>query len=371
MLFTHLRVHQIFGANTDVGKTIFATILSLASATRRKRVFYLKPVSTGAPWDADDTHIKKYRPKGALISTECLVQMDEPVSPHLAALSAKKVVPDHDLLLQVKKHLLECSRDRNLSGGIDTLYLETAGGVLSPVPSGTTQADAYRPLRLPVLLVGDSNLGGISTTLSAYESLNSRGYDVNSILIFKNDRYRNHDYLKEWSASRGIKLSTFDPPPPRPPVRNYSRDEMNMKEYYAQASTTTDAISLVNYLDQCHLSRLETLQSLPQRASDTLWYPFSQHKTISSPKDITVVDSAHGDFFTTTSVPSTTKLPPSLISSHKFDGSASWWTQGVGHAHPSLSATVAYTSGRYGHVIFPQTAHEPAVLLAESLLRTQ
>ena len=47
--------------------------------------------------------------------------------------------------------------------------VETAGGVLSPGPNRTLQADLYRPLRLPVLLVGDAKLGGISTTLSAYE----------------------------------------------------------------------------------------------------------------------------------------------------------------------------------------------------------
>jgi hypothetical protein len=33
------------------------------------------------------------------------------------------------------------------------------------------QGDILRPLRLPALLVGDFALGGISTTLSAYESL--------------------------------------------------------------------------------------------------------------------------------------------------------------------------------------------------------
>ncbi|KAG8783952.1 hypothetical protein FRC15_004254 [Serendipita sp. 397] len=371
MIFTHLRVHQIFGANTDVGKTIFATILSLANATQGKRVFYLKPVSTGAPWDADDTHVKKYRPKGALISTKCLIQMDEPVSPHLAARSAKKVISDDLLLRQVREHLIECSKDMHISGDLDAAYLETAGGVLSPVPSGTTQADAYRPLRHPVVLVGDSKLGGISTTLSAYEALNSRGYDINSVVMFVNDRYRNHQYLEEWFASRGIKLLAFDPPPPPPPGRNHTKDEMNMKEYYAHTSTTANATSLIDHLDGCHSIRLSTLQSLPQRASRTLWYPFSQHKTITSQNDITVIDSAHGDFFTTTSIPTTTEPSQTLISGSQFDGSASWWTQGVGHSHSHLTATAAYASGRYGHVIFPKTAHEPAVSLAESLLHTQ
>lgn len=52
-LFRHLRVNQIFGANTDVGKTILASALVRASTTHGP-VFYLKPVSTGLPQDADD-----------------------------------------------------------------------------------------------------------------------------------------------------------------------------------------------------------------------------------------------------------------------------------------------------------------------------
>lgn len=56
LLFKHLRIHQVFGANTDVGKTILTTALVRASAlaNRNANVFYLKPVSTGPIEDADD-----------------------------------------------------------------------------------------------------------------------------------------------------------------------------------------------------------------------------------------------------------------------------------------------------------------------------
>jgi dethiobiotin synthetase/adenosylmethionine--8-amino-7-oxononanoate aminotransferase len=54
LLFKNLRVHQVFGANTDVGKTILTAGLVRASAAKKNRVFYLKPVSTGPLQDADD-----------------------------------------------------------------------------------------------------------------------------------------------------------------------------------------------------------------------------------------------------------------------------------------------------------------------------
>jgi bifunctional dethiobiotin synthetase / adenosylmethionine---8-amino-7-oxononanoate aminotransferase len=57
LLFKHLRVHQVFSANTDVGKTILTTGLVRASAAQKNRVFYLKPVSTGPMQDADDQYV--------------------------------------------------------------------------------------------------------------------------------------------------------------------------------------------------------------------------------------------------------------------------------------------------------------------------
>jgi dethiobiotin synthetase/adenosylmethionine--8-amino-7-oxononanoate aminotransferase len=108
LLFKNLRVHQVFGANTDVGKTILTSGLVRASAAKNNRVFYLKPVSTGPIEDADDEyvlyisfspvdwiglspialyrHVNRYAgPHRALVNTHCLYRLDEPVSPHLAA----------------------------------------------------------------------------------------------------------------------------------------------------------------------------------------------------------------------------------------------------------------------------------------------
>lgn len=42
-----------------------------------------------------------------------------------------------------------------------------------------------RPLRLPCVLIGDPRLGGISATISAYDSLTMRGYDVDAILLLE------------------------------------------------------------------------------------------------------------------------------------------------------------------------------------------
>ena len=54
VLYRNLKIHHVFGANTDVGKTVFSTLLTLASVAANRNTFYLKPVSTGPLVDADD-----------------------------------------------------------------------------------------------------------------------------------------------------------------------------------------------------------------------------------------------------------------------------------------------------------------------------
>ena len=58
-----------------------------------------------------------------------------------------------------------------------------------------------RPLRLPAILVGDGRLGGISGTISAYESLKLRGYDVVAI-VFEDHGLTNEVPLSSYLQNR-------------------------------------------------------------------------------------------------------------------------------------------------------------------------
>lgn len=55
-LWRSLRAHQIYGANTDVGKTIVSSLLCNAVQRSRNKdqAGFIKPVSTGPLDDADD-----------------------------------------------------------------------------------------------------------------------------------------------------------------------------------------------------------------------------------------------------------------------------------------------------------------------------
>ncbi|CAG7919586.1 unnamed protein product [Penicillium olsonii] len=375
-LWRSLRAHQVYGANTDVGKTIISTVLCNAIQRQNQQAAFLKPVSTGALDDADDRHLRRF---GAGTLTKCLYQFDDPVSPHLAAkdkvvrtpsitqvrkLILKQIPRDDDLLASIHKTLSGWARS-----DIDFALVETAGGVHSPGPNGNSQADLYRPLRLPIVLVADSRLGGISSSISAYESLLLRGYDVSSVVLFRDEYYQNHEYLRDYFKGKSIPLVSLPAPPPRPDQLDASselRDEEAMLNYYQKSAKESEILRLLEGMNEKNVKRIERLEEMADRARDLIWYPFTQHQGMKA-KDITVIDSAHDDYFQTfgsSETKSESELRPT------FDGSASWWTQGLGHGNPDLSLSAAYAAGRYGHVMFAGAVHEPALSLASDLLKT-
>jgi dethiobiotin synthetase/adenosylmethionine--8-amino-7-oxononanoate aminotransferase len=210
-------------------------------------------------------------------------------------------------------------------------------------------------------LVADHRLGGISASISAFESLHIRGYDLDTVLQFEDKMYQNHDYLQEYFQKKGVPSLSLPPPPPR--GQTEEEDQEMMSEYYEKMSKLDKVEEAIFSLADKHQKRLQNLEGMSTRANNTIWYPFTQHREV-SPQSIITIDSASGDFFQTyNSASKQGALVPT------FDGSASWWTQGLGHGNPELSLTAAYAAGRYGHVMFAGTIHEPALQLAESLLR--
>lgn len=387
MLWRDLRVIQVFGANTDVGKTILSTILckALAKKVPSNRVLYLKPISTGPQSEADDHHIRRYVPG---LTAKCLKQYSVPASPHIAALHDD---PHHELRIRAGKlnpadwslvEQVKASLTSHHQAGGQYALLETAGGPLSPVPSGSAQADLYRPLRLPVVLIGDAKLGGISTTISAFESLHIRGYNVASVLLFDIPKWGNAKYLEQYFQEHNVNVYGVPEPPQRDTDEH--RDAVSLRSYYDHVAESKTLGQVIEKVDYRHWSEVYNLSAMPENAESIIWHPFRQYGL---PQKVTAIDSAYGDYFETydqendTAMESVSQDTPGLhpampsaptapLLKPLFDASASWWTQGLGHGNPNLALTAAHAAGRYGHVMFANAVHQPALDLAVNLQRT-
>ncbi|KAG9292508.1 hypothetical protein G9A89_001581 [Geosiphon pyriformis] len=384
------QIFQVFGANTNIGKTIFSAGLLRASLydssqnvkRNAMKLFYLKPVQTGYPMDSDAKFVEEIvkQVKGDL-NAVTLYAYKDPVSPHMATTQPPS---DREVLLKTKKYISECCQKIGMDQG--KLFLETAGGVNSPMMSGTVQCDFYRPLRLPIILIGDSKLGGISATISAYETLHLRGYDVASILLFKEPQYNNFSFLQNYFQEKfGINGPILEAIPPPPlPAPSTEEDLKQLNAFFVD--TKSHFSHMISRLNDWHNSRFDRLEQMENLTRKHIWWPFTQHQRV---KQITVIDSAYGDFMTAyerVQDEKTKNLGTETFISQEpkgetdssgqgkmkemFDASASWWTQGLGHGVSKLSLEASYAAGRYGHVIYPECTHEPALQLAENLLKT-
>ncbi|KAH7671757.1 Dethiobiotin synthase protein [Dioscorea alata] len=396
----------VWGANTGVGKTLVSAGLAFSVISRSPSSFlYLKPLQTGFPIDSDSRFLvskitslfRSASPPfpllashhalraslpaaralpgfneqsdstccfeetkigggdgeevGARLVCKTLYAWNEPISPHLAVEREGMAIGDSDL----REMLHRCLA----FGGVNDLgketsvwrVIETAGGVASPGPSGTLQCDLYRPLRFPAVLIGDGRLGGISTTISAYECLKLRGYDVAAIVLV-DQGLANEAALLSYLRNR---VHVFVLPPiPHDPLDD-------LKDWFCESGNVFD--SLKETLIFAHSKRIERLQDMPRKAGDIFWWPFTQHQLVPL-ETVTVIDSRCGENFAVHKV--CDKLDMIVP---QFDACASWWTQGPDATFQiELARDMGYSAARYGHVMFPENVYEPALRCAELLL---
>jgi len=190
------RTALVFATSTDVGKSIAsAGLLRAARRAGCSPLYYVKPVQTGPV--TDEAFIRSNAPVDVAVT---LFAYPEPLSPHVAARRGAMPTTRPPTGREIREALSKVMAPAANSATSFTL-VETAGGVLSPSPDGTLQADVLRLSRLPAVVVGDGRLGGISNTLMALEALLSRQYSVAAVLLFADDadeaRLGNAAFLRE------------------------------------------------------------------------------------------------------------------------------------------------------------------------------
>ncbi|KAG4959075.1 hypothetical protein JHK87_035708 [Glycine soja] len=386
-------IYLIWGSNTGVGKTLVSAGIAAAfllSSPTPSQFHYLKPLQTGFPSDSDSRFVFNKLRQLSLIRNphiplsashrvinvspavtasnplageegvgpppellcKTLYAWEEAVSPHLAAEREGLVVKDSavlETLGECLEDVVECGAGKERSEVL--CVVETAGGVASPGPSGSLQCDLYRPFRIPAVLVGDGRLGGISGTISAYESLKLRGYDVVAV-VFEDHGLLNEGPLMSYMRNKVPVLVL--PPIPKDPLN----DLMEWFESSHYIFSNLKEIMLSAYFE-----RIKKLHDMPREARDIIWWPFTQHKLVPD-GGVTVIDSRCGENFSIFKVQKTEVIAP------QFDACASWWTQGPDAImQTELAREMGYAAARFGHVMFPENVHEPALNCAELLLQ--
>lgn len=173
----------ITGSGTDVGKTYLTCALIRQLRKEGKRVRALKPVISG--YDAANPQSSDT----CLLAEVCGMPWSEetanalspfrffaPLSPHLAAEREGKTIATETLLSFCQSALKETRAD-------EYLFIEGAGGALSPLTSDRLNVDIIAALMLPVILAVGSYIGSISHSLATTESLLARNIPLKAIVV--------------------------------------------------------------------------------------------------------------------------------------------------------------------------------------------
>ncbi|WIA41460.1 hypothetical protein OEZ86_005037 [Tetradesmus obliquus] len=381
----------IWGANTNVGKTLVSAGLVAAAVRNKVFVQFVKPVQTGYPQDSDSRLVaaaaahatSAAAAQAYLQASSTLFAYSDPVSPHLAAAQEGRVIPDADIVAGLAQQLQQFTAGVLKQGsGVQGLsVVETAGGVTSPGPSGSLQGDLLRPLGLPALLVGDPALGGIATTLSAYESLLLRGHSPAAVIMMADGRLNNVEavaaHLQHAAVHRlGQPLPVLSLPLCQPPAAATSSGgsaapgiDPQLAAWLAASAQHFDG--LLALLQQQHEARLAWLREAPGAAAAAVWWPFTQHAKLPH-GEVTVVDGRAGEDWLVyrQQQGSSSSSSGGPVLTHLHDAASSWWTQTAASSQLQLELTrvVAAAAGRYMHVMWPQVAHAPGLELSRALL---
>lgn len=169
----------VTGTDTGVGKTWVAVALTRLLVQRGLSVCPRKPVESGCASGEDGL-----LPQDAAAlwkaadSTESLHQVC--AYPLRAALSPERAAALEGRTLTLDQLVTACQSG---IGADDFLLVEGAGGLLSPLAAGTTNADLAAALRLPVLVVAADRLGVINHTLLTVEVLQHRALPLVGVVL--------------------------------------------------------------------------------------------------------------------------------------------------------------------------------------------
>jgi dethiobiotin synthetase/adenosylmethionine--8-amino-7-oxononanoate aminotransferase len=136
-----------------------------------------------------------------------------------------------------------------------------------------------------------------------------------------------------------------------------------LHDWYESPQVSETFEGFDSFLGESWTQHAGELEKMREAARESLWWPFTQHGNVEDDSKVTLIDSASGDNFQVA-----TGEKGSLVRETLFDACASWWTQGLGHGESSLALASAAAAGRYGHVIFPDVVHAPALALSQRLI---
>ena len=174
----------ITGTDTDIGKTIFAAMLTLAL-----KGIYWKPVQAGTEEMTDTQTVKKLTglPDDHFLPETYI--LTNPLSPHRAAELDGKEIDIESL---------------KLPDTPSPLVIEGAGGLMVPLSRKALFIDVFKKWNLPIILCARTSLGTINHTLLSIEAMKSKKLPILGIAFIGSDNPDNMRTITDFSGIKNL-----------------------------------------------------------------------------------------------------------------------------------------------------------------------
>jgi len=169
----------VAGIHTGIGKTVCSAVICQALGYD-----YWKPVQAGELHDSDSIFIKRN-----VTNPKCQVhperyQLSIPASPHYAAAMDGVDIKPADFVLPYTTN---------------SMVVETAGGIMSPLSNSFINVDLMQQLNLPVILVSNNYLGSINHTLLTTEAMQKRNVPVRGLVFCGHEFSSTRDFILQYT----------------------------------------------------------------------------------------------------------------------------------------------------------------------------
>jgi dethiobiotin synthetase len=167
----------VTGTDTGVGKTMVTAALCHCLRRRGVSVGVMKPIETGlrSPTSAQSDAVRLKRAAGSVAELSLIrpYSFRDPVAPLTAARSERKTI-DLDWILTLAARL---QRQHAF------LLIEGVGGLYVPLTPADDVMDLIVRLKLPVIVIGRVQLGGINHARLTLEAFERRNIAVTALVL--------------------------------------------------------------------------------------------------------------------------------------------------------------------------------------------
>jgi adenosylmethionine---8-amino-7-oxononanoate aminotransferase len=333
----------ITGTDTGVGKTVVSALL-MSCLKDHLSVRYFKPLQTGANEDDDTLTVVQLAGLNSQQIYPPVYRFQAPLSPDRAAALEGREVSLQKIINSFDEALGHRNEKEGL-GASDFFIVEGAGGLEVPISTKEKISDLVRELRLPTILVASTRLGTINHTLLTVKRMQTLGLPLMGVILVGNEDRG----LRELFQREGVRI-LFEIP-------HY--EQLAEEWEYLRQAFAKKILDITRESLQSTSNALTAYDhSLAELDQKIIWHPYTQHgaKNYSS-RSLPQVKSGSGAEIT---------LAGGEV---LIDAISSWWVNLHGHSHPKIAEAIALQAKKLEHVIFAGFTHEPAIVLAQQLLR--